>query len=52
MQWKRTEQNPVDSRVADQEWFIPDPDPNFFFIFRIRLGFLTPQNNLIIFYSF
>ena len=32
----------VFSRVADPEWFIPDPDPNFFkFLFRIRLGFLN-----------
>ena len=32
------------TRVADPEWFIPDPDPNFFssgFRIRIRLGFLN-----------
>ena len=31
-------------RVADPEWFIPDPDPNFFIFglrIRIRLGFLN-----------
>ena len=34
-------------RVADAEWFIPDPDPNFFFELRIRirLGFLNSYHN-------